>query len=70
MQSNHRRCGRSRPADCARGEVLQFQQNFTVGWHTLQVTEPAQSTLRQGDCDRVLFSLLILVSFCESVLSR
>ena len=42
-QSNHRR-----PADCARGEVVQFQ-DFTFGWHTLQVTEPAQSTLRQGD---------------------
>ena len=46
-----------RPADCARGEVIQFQ-HFTFGWHTLQVTEPAQSTLRQGDCDVVLFSLL------------
>ena len=38
----------SRPADCARGEVMQFQ-HFTFGWHTLQVTEPAQSALRQGD---------------------
>ena len=36
---------------------MQFQ-HFTFGWHTLQVTEPAQSTLRQGDCDGVLFSLL------------
>ena len=43
---------------------MQFQ-HFTVGWHTLQVTEPAQSTLRQGDCDGVLFSLLsnITVSY-------
>ena len=47
----------SRPADFARGEVLPFQ-HFTFGWHTLQVTEPAQSTLRQGDWDGVLFSLL------------
>ena len=38
----------SRPADCVRGEVMQFQ-HFTFGWHTLQVTEPAQSALRQGD---------------------
>ncbi len=36
---------------------MQFQ-HFTFGWHTLQVTEPAQSTLRQGDCDGVLLSLL------------
>ena len=36
---------------------MQFQR-FNFGWHTLQVTEPAQSTLRQGDCDGVLFSLL------------
>ena len=36
---------------------MQFQ-HFIVVWHTLQVTEPAQSTLRQGDCDEVLFSLL------------
>ena len=47
----------SRPADCARGEVMQFQ-HFTFGWHTLQVTEPAQSMLRQGDCDGMLFGLL------------
>ena len=32
--------------------------HFTFGWNTLQVTETAQSTLRQGDCDGVLFSLL------------
>ena len=30
-----------------RGEVMQFQ-HFTFGWHTLQVTEPAQSALHQG----------------------
>ena len=36
---------------------MQFQ-HFTFGWHTLQVTEPAHSTLRQGDCDGVLFGLL------------
>ena len=36
---------------------MQFQ-HFTFRWHTLQVTEPAQSTLRQGDCYGVLFSLL------------
>ena len=47
----------SRPADSARGEVVQFQY-FTFGWHTMQVTEPAQSTLRQGDIDGALFSLL------------
>ena len=47
----------ARPADRARGEVMQFQ-HFIVVWHTLQVTEPAQSTLHQGDCDGVLFSLL------------
>ena len=47
----------SRPADSARGEVVQFQ-DFTFGWHTMQVTEPAQSTLRQGDRDWALFSLL------------
>ena len=35
---------------------MQFQ-HFTFGWHTLQVTEPAQLT-RQGDCDGVLFTLL------------
>ena len=39
------------------GEVVQFQ-DFTFGWHTMQVTEPAQSTLRQGDRDGALFSLL------------
>ena len=47
----------SLPADSARGEVVQFQ-DFTFGWHTMQVTEPAQSTLRQGDRDWALFSLL------------
>ena len=47
----------SRPADSARGEVVQFQ-DFTFGWHTMQVIEPAQSTLRQGDRDWALFSLL------------
>ena len=36
---------------------MQFQ-DFTFGWHALQVTEPAQSTLRQGDRDGALFSLL------------
>ena len=36
---------------------MQFQ-DFTFGWHTMQVTEPAQSTLRQGDRDGALFSLL------------
>ena len=45
------------PADCSRGEVVQFQ-DFTFGWYTMQVTEPAQSTLRQGDRDGTLFSLL------------
>ena len=32
---------------------MQFQ-GFTFGWHTLQVTEPAQSTLPQGDIDGAL----------------
>ena len=36
---------------------MQFQ-DFTFGWHTMRVTGPAQSTLRQGDRDRALFSLL------------
>ena len=36
---------------------MQFQ-DFTVGWHTMQMTEPAQSTLRQGDRDWALFSVL------------
>ena len=36
---------------------MQFQ-DITFGWHTLQVTEPAQSTLHQGDRDGALFSLL------------
>ena len=34
---------RLRPVDCARGEVVSFQ-DFMFGWNTLQVTEPAQST--------------------------
>ena len=36
---------------------MQFQ-HFIFGWHTLQVTEPGQSTLLKGDCDGVLFTLL------------
>ena len=35
-----------------------MKKHFTFGWHRLQVTEPAQSKLRQGDWDGVLFSLL------------
>ena len=36
---------------------MQFQ-DFTFGRHTMQVNEPAQSTLHQGDRDGALFSLL------------
>ena len=36
---------------------MQFQ-DFTFGWQTMQVTEPAQSTLRQCDRYGALFSLL------------
>ena len=58
MQSNHRRCGRVQPI--VPGEKLcSFSRtSLSGGIDTLQVTEPAQSTLRQGDCDGVLFSLL------------
>ena len=50
----------SRQVDSARGEVMQFQ-DFTFGWHTMQVTEPAQSTLRQGDIDWALFCCRIVM---------
>ena len=59
-QSNHRRRGR-RWLDSVQpnvpGRSCEKFQHFTFGWHTMQVTEPAQSTLRQGDRDGALFSL-------------
>ena len=36
---------------------MQFQ-DFAFEWHTMQVTEPAQSTLLQGDRDGALLNVL------------
>ena len=58
----------SRPADSPRGEVVQFQ-DFTFGWHTMQVTEPTQSTLRQGDRDWALFSLLSIIPIANRIIN-
>ena len=49
----------SRPADCARGEVMRFQ-HFTFGWHTAgdRPNQHNRRSVNQGDCDGVLFGLL------------
>ena len=51
-QTNHHRRGQplGRIQPIVPGKKLySFGKYFTFGWHTLQVTEPAQLTLRQGD---------------------
>ena len=60
-QSNHRRRGRaapwSRPADCARGEVMQFQ-HFSFEWNRLRGDRTSAIDAASRWLWRVLFSLL------------